>query len=85
MYLCQNFIPTNGVSLLSNKLKNRSTESIKYQHTLEKIDYRLGINYRLRRSVLKLILEQWTAGRNKVFTQKTSVVYIPISLAYQDL
>ena len=29
MFLCQNFIPTNGVSLLSNKFKNRSTESQK--------------------------------------------------------
>ena len=29
MFLCQNFIPTNGVSLLSNKFKKRSTESQK--------------------------------------------------------
>ena len=29
MFLCQNFIPTNGVSLLSNKFNNRSTESQK--------------------------------------------------------
>ena len=29
MFLCQNFIPTNGVLLLSNKFKNRSTESQK--------------------------------------------------------
>ena len=28
-FLCQNFIPTNGVSLLSYKFKNRSTESQK--------------------------------------------------------
>ena len=25
MFLCQNFIPTNGVSLLSNNFKNRPT------------------------------------------------------------
>ena len=29
MFLCENFIPTRGVSLLSNKIKNRSTESQK--------------------------------------------------------
>ena len=52
MFLCQNFIPTNGVLLLSNKFKNRTTESQK---------------------------------SSKSFDIKTSVVYIPISLAYQDL
>ena len=55
MFLYLNFIPTNGVSLLSNKFKNRSTDSQKSSKNRAFLRVILRAFLRLRRSVLKFI------------------------------